>query len=95
MSEVCCRCEQLHTGLLPQDCADATCPMQGKILLATDRNGEHNRSGMVLVPVHATGGNAMLPGLNVTGVSSYQTPTQVYCRPFLAVYAHSRVMCYA
>lgn len=65
------------------------CPVQGKILLATDRNGEHNRSGMVLVPVHATGGNAMLPGLNVTGVPSFLPRTHVYCILSLAVYAHN------
>lgn len=28
---------------------------------------------MVLVPVHATGGHAMLPGLNVTGMPPYRT----------------------
>ena len=41
--------------------------LQGKVLLATDRNGEHNKLGMVLLHMHPTAGHSVLPGLNVTG----------------------------
>lgn len=44
--------------------------VQGKVLLATDRNGEHNKNGMVVLFLHPTAGHAVLPGLNVTGACS-------------------------
>lgn len=48
------------------------------MLLATDRNGEHNKAGMVILYMHPTAGHAALPGLNVTGNSS-QPVAQVVC----------------
>ncbi len=51
---------------------------QGKVLLATDRNGEHNKAGMVILYMHPTAGHAALPGLNVTGKQSQPVP-QVVC----------------
>ena len=51
------------------------------MLLATDRNGEHNKAGMVILYMHPTAGHAALPGLNVTGTQSQPVPQVVVPLP--------------
>ena len=48
------------------------------MLLATDRNGEHNKAGMVMLYLHPTAGHAALPGLNVTGDQSQPAHRQTH-----------------